>query len=142
MGKIVEFPFGDEPEKKEKEKGNNPQPLNEKDFEELIKPFTEGLKKLYPSQVKEVKGIVGLGEKNGSEKFVAGLLIWESFKYPHPVVSSFIAVFKNNILEKISFLEAKNNYWDWKLLLKTYKDRFNTDEIFKGLQELKKNFLK
>ncbi|GAB6066192.1 hypothetical protein JCM9492_12840 [Aquifex pyrophilus] len=137
MGKIVEFPFGDEP-KKEERKG--PQPLTEKDFEELLKPFSEGLKKLYPSQVKEVKGVIGLGEKNGNEKFVAGLLIWESYKHPYPIVSSFIAVFKNNNLEKVSFLEAKNNYWDWKLLLKTYKDRFNTEEIFKGLQELKKNF--
>jgi len=142
MGKVIQFPFGKNPEGEKKEKGKDKETetLNEKDFQELIEPFREGLRTLYPSQVKDVKGIIGLGEKYGDEKFVVGLLVWEHLKYDYPLVSSFVAVFKGNRLEKISFLEAKNNYWDWKLLVKTYKDRFNTEELIKGLFQLKEKF--
>ena len=140
MGKVVEFPFGKEPEEKKETKKT--EPLSEKEFEELVEPLREGLKTLYPSQVKDVQGFIGLGEKCGNEKFVVGLLIWEHYKYDYPLVSSFVAVFKDNNLEKISFLEAKNNYWDWKLMVKTYKDRFHTEELLNGLIQLKEKFSK
>ncbi|WP_461829649.1 hypothetical protein [Aquifex sp.] len=147
MGKVIQFPFGDEGENKEKkeefkEEELKTEPLSEEDFQELVEPLKEGLKTLYPSQVKEVHGFIGLGEKRGKEKFVAGLLFWEHYKYQHPLVSSFLAVFNGDKLEKISFLEAKNNYWDWKLLVKTYKDRFHTEELLNGLIQLKDKFQK
>lgn len=147
MGKIIQFPLGDDKSNKEKgeelkEEEVRTEPLSEEDFQELIEPLKEGLKVLYPSQVKEVHGFIGLGEKRGKEKFVAGLLFWEHYKYQQPLVSSFLAVFKENKLEKISFLEAKNNYWDWKLLVKTYKDRFHTEELLNGLLHLKEKFQK
>ncbi len=143
MGEIIQFPSeGDEGRKDERKEDQRTEPLSEKDFQELLEPLKEGLKTLYPSQVKDVKGIIGLGEKRGSEKFVAGLLLWEHYKYEHPIVSSFLAVFSEDRLEKISFLEAKNNYWDWRLLIKTYKDRFHTEELLNGLLQLREQFQK
>ncbi len=145
MGKLIKFPSGDERENKEKkeelkEEELKTESLSEEDFQELVEPLKEGLKTLYPSQVKDVHGFIGLGEKRGKEKFVAGLLFWEHYKYQHPLVSSFLAVFNGDKLEKISFLEAKNNYWDWKLLIKSYKDKFHTEEILNGLFQLRERF--
>lgn len=147
MGKVIQFPFGDEEKKGEKkeelkEEELKTEPLSEEDFKELVEPLKEGLRTLYPSQVKDVHGFIGLGEKRGKEKFVAGLLFWEHYKYQHPLVSSFLAVFNGDKLEKISFLEAKNNYWDWRLLVKTYKDKFHTEELLNGLIQLKDKFQK
>ncbi|AAC07336.1 hypothetical protein [Aquifex aeolicus] len=141
MGKVIQFPFGEEPEKKE-EKELKTEPLTEEDFNQVIEVFKKDLKTLYPSQVKDILGVIGLGEKYGDEKFVVGLLMWEHYKHSHPLVSSFVAVLKGDKLEKISFLEAKNNYWDWKLMVKTYKDKFHTEELMRGLFELKERFEK
>jgi len=142
MGKVIQFPFGEEPERKEKREEIKTEHLTEEDFNKVIEVFKKDLKALYPSQVKDVLGVIGLGEKYGDEKFVAGLLMWEHYKHNHPLVSSFVAVLKGDKLEKISFLEAKNNYWDWKLMVKTYKDKFHTEELMKGLFELKERFQK
>ncbi len=147
MGKVIQFPSGDEGENREKreelkEEKLKTEPLSEEDLKELVEPLKEGLRTLYPSQVKDVHGFIGLGEKRGKEKFVAGLLLWEHYKYQYPLVSSFLAVFNGDKLEKISFLEAKNNYWDWKLLVKAYKDKFHTEELLNGLIQLKDKFQK
>ncbi len=140
MGKIVQFPFGEEGKGKE-EKENRIETLDNKDIERLYEPFKEGLKKLYPSQVKDVLGIVGFGEKNGNEVMLMGILIWEHYKQPRPIASTFIALFVNDRLEKVSFLEAKNNYWDWKLMIDMYQHRFNTKKMFEDLKRLREEFL-
>ena len=142
MGKVVKFPLGDEEGKGDTEEELKTEPLSEEDFQELIEPLREGLRSLYPSQVKDVNGFIGLGEKRGKERFVGGILFWEHYKYEHPLVSSFLAVFNGNRLEKISFLEAKNNYWDWKLLVKTYRDKFHTEDILNGLLQLREKLQK
>ncbi|NPA41575.1 MAG: hypothetical protein GXO18_04795 [Aquificae bacterium] len=143
MGKVVKFsPDGGEErreEKRGKEKGT--ESLSQEEFLNLIEPLKEGLKRLYPSQVREVLGVAGFGEKNGKECFVAGLLAWLHFKQSQPILSSFLAVFVNDRLEKISFLEAKNNYWDWKLMIDTYQTKFNTKRMFEELQKLKEQVL-
>jgi len=141
MGKVIQFPLGEEPEK-EKREDQKTELLTEEDFNQVVEVFKKDLKALYPSQVKDVLGVIGLGEKYGDEKFVVGLLMWEHYKQNYPLVSSFVAVLKGDKLEKISFLEAKRNYWDWKLMVKTYKDKFHTEELLKGLFELKEKFQK
>ncbi|NPB07396.1 MAG: hypothetical protein GXN96_00540 [Aquificae bacterium] len=137
MGKIIKLFDDEEPQKEEEVK-----PLTQEEIQELIEPMRRKLKELYPSQVREVVGLIGFGEKYGSEVFLAGILIWEHLKYEQPIASSFLAVFNRGELEKISFLEAKNNYWDWKLMVKTYRDRFHTEEILKGLYQLREKFSK
>jgi len=137
MGKIIKLFDNEEPEKEEEAK-----PLSQEEVRELIEPLGRRLKELYPSQVKEVLGLIGFGEKCGDEVFMAGILIWQHFKYEQPIASSFLAVFNKKELEKISFLEAKNNYWDWKLMVKIYKDKFHTEDILKGLYQLKEKFSK
>ncbi len=142
MGKIVEFPSGDNREGREKEQGEfKTQRLTQREFLSLIEPLKEGLKRLYPSQVKDVLGIAGFGEKCGNEIFVVGILIWVHYKQEAPIASTFLAVFINEKLEKISFIEAKNNYWDWRLMLETYQTRFHTKEMFQELQALREQLL-
>jgi len=135
MGEIVQFPSPEGGKEEEKKT----EPLSQEEFSKLIN-LSEGLKRLYPSQVKEVKGVIGTGEKHGREKFVVGLLVWEHYKYPSPLLSSFVALFRDDELEKISFLEAKNNYWDWRTLVKTHKDKFHTEELLSYLVQLKDKF--
>ncbi len=144
MGKVIEFPQEDGGREREtkKERTDSSAPLSQEEFSGLLEPLKEGLKRLYPSQVKEVLGVIGLGEKNGRECFVGGLLAWTHFKHSQPILSTFLAVFVDNQLEKISFLEAKNNYWDWELMIKTYKTRFDTENIYKELIKLREQVLK
>ena len=121
MAKIIKFPK--EPNKKSKEVSKEPsknpeetkeketiksaQPLTQEDIEKLFTPLREGLKKLYPSQVEEVLGVLGMGEKNGDKVFMVGILHWKRFGVEHPYTSTFVAIFEKDKLEKISFLEAK-----------------------------------
>jgi len=132
MGKVVNFPFGEEPSKEKKE-------LSEEELSKLFEGMREGLKRLYPSQVKEVYGFVGVGQRSGRESFVGGLLFWESAK-GGTAVSTFLALFRDEELEKISFLEAKRNYWDWDLMVKTHRDKFDTEKIEKEVMELRERF--
>jgi hypothetical protein len=158
MAKIIKFPQkGEEPEEnkpqkvleeKEKTKEVKPlklsskrekaQPLTEEDIKNLFEPFKEGLKRLYPSQVEDVLGFYGLGEKNEDKVFLVGVVIWKRYGVEQPYTSTFVAIFEKGELTKISFLEAKKNYWDWKTLLKTYKSYFHTEEIFNRFQEILK----
>ncbi len=131
MGKVVNFPSDGGEEREGVRK------LSQEEFLKLIDPLREGLRRLYPTQVRDVLGVVGFGEKNGKECFVAGLLAWAHMKQPQPVVSTFLATFIEDRLDKISFLEAKNNYWDWKLMIETYQTRFNTKALFEELQRLR-----
>jgi len=139
MAKVIKWnPEGDKnkdkPQKEEKEK--KPQPLTEEDFKRLFEPFKEGLKKLYPSQVEDVLGFYGMGEKNGNKDFLVGIVLWKRYGVEQPYTSTFVAIFEDNKLQKVSFLEAKNNYWDWRVMLKTYKKEFHTEEIFNRFMEL------
>ncbi|RTZ58254.1 MAG: hypothetical protein DSZ31_06150 [Gammaproteobacteria bacterium] len=141
MAKVIKWnPEGgknkDKPQKEEKEK--KPQPLTEEDFKRLFEPFKEGLKKLYPSQVEDVLGFYGMGEKNGNKDFLVGIVLWKRYGMEQPYSSTFVAIFEDNKLQKVSFLEAKNNYWDWRVMLKTYKKEFHTEEIFNRFMELVK----
>ncbi|WP_457601684.1 hypothetical protein [Hydrogenivirga sp.] len=138
MGKVISFPSGDGgEERREEERERGAQRLTQEEFLALVEPFKEGLRKFYPTQVRDVLGVAGFGEKNGKEVFVAGILVWLHQKQPEPIASTFLAVFVNDTLEKVSFLEAKNNYWDWRLMLDTYQTRFNTRAIFEELQRLR-----
>jgi hypothetical protein len=47
-----------------------------------------------------------------------------------------VAYFEKGELKKISFLEAKNNYWDWRTMLKVHKGEFHTEELFNRFMEL------
>ncbi len=138
MGNIIEFPFGDGKEGKEKLKVEK---LTQEELTELIEPFRRGLKELYPTQVSDILGLVGFGEKFGNEIMVMGILLWLHLSRSEPIASTFIAYFVNKKLEKVSFLEAKNNYWDWKLMIETYQTKFNTKEMFADLQELREQIL-
>ena len=142
MGKIVEFPSGDGGKKRKGEgRKLKAEKLTQEEFMELLEPFKEGLRRLYPSQVKDVLGVAGFGERCGNEVFVMGVLAWESLKQSSPVLSTFLALFIGGKLEKVSFLEAKNNYWGWRLMLDTYQTRFNTKEMFEELQLLREQVL-
>ncbi|MDQ7038635.1 MAG: hypothetical protein Q9N26_05500 [Aquificota bacterium] len=132
MGRVVRFPGGDEERRSE-----NPRPLTEDEIRALLDPLREGLKRLYPTQVKEVLGLVGVGERTGEEVFLAGYLIWEGYRTGGPVVSTFLSVFIKNRLEKISFREARRNYWDWNLMVNTYRGRFNVEEMLRTLDSIK-----
>ncbi len=114
----------------------NAQPLTEEDFKKIFEALKEGLKKFYPSQVEDVLGFFGLGEKNGNKAFVVGVVSWKRYGVDQPYMSTLVGIFENDNLEKVSFLEAKNNYWDWKILLKTHKKEFHTEEIFNRFMEL------
>jgi len=137
MGKIVEFPSGDGKEEREEGKELRTERLTQEEMERLVEPFKDGLRRLYPTQVRDVLGVVGFGEKRGKEVLTMGVLLWQPLKSESPVVSTFIALFQNDRLEKVSFLEAKNNYWDWKVMIETYQGRFNTKEMFRELQRLR-----
>jgi len=141
MGKIVEFPSGDGGKKKGEGRELKTEKLTQEEFMDLLEPLKDGLRKLYPSQVKDVLGVAGFGERYGNESFVMGVLVWESLKQSEPILSTFLALFISNKLEKISFLEAKNNYWDWRLMIDTYQTRFNTKEMFEELQLLRQQVL-
>jgi len=151
MAKILKFnpkgePERNKPQKVEKEQNpqgekvvkvplggsslENAKPLTEEDFKNLFEPLKEGLKRLYPSQVEDVLGFYGLGEKNGNKAFVVGVVIWKRYGVEQPYVSTMVGLFENNELKKVSFLEAKNNYWDWRTMLKVHKGEFHTEEIF------------
>ncbi len=114
----------------------NAKPLTQEEFQKLFEPLKEGLKRLYPSQVEEVLGFSGLGEKNGDKVFVVGALMWKRYGVEQPLISTMVALFEKGRLEKVSFLEAKNNYWDWRMLLKLHKKEFHTEEIFNRFMEL------
>jgi len=137
MGKIVEFPSGDGKEEREEGKELRTERLTQEEMERLVEPFKDGLRRLYPTQVRDVLGVVGFGEKRGKEVLTMGVLLWQPLKSESPVASTFIALFQNDRLEKVSFLEAKNNYWDWKVMIETYQGRFNTKEMFRELQRLR-----
>jgi hypothetical protein len=152
MAKIIKFdPSGKEPEKDKKTSGEkkeptllktkreNAQPLTDEDLEKLFPAFREGLKELYPSQVEDVLGITALGEKNGENAFMVGKVVWKRYGVKQPYISTFVAYFGKGKLKKISFLEAKNNYWDWKTILKVHKGEFHTEEIFNRFMELVNN---
>ena len=141
MGKVIRFPSdgGEEERKGGREEGARR--LSQEEFLALVEPFRDGLKKLYPTQVEDILGIAGFGERNGKECFVMGVLVWQHQRQPGPIASTFLAVFVNDRLEKVSFLEAKNNYWDWRLMLDTYQTRFNTKEMFEELQRLREEVL-
>lgn len=144
MGKVIKFPSnegGEEREEGKAEGRSGSERLTQEEFIALVEPFKEGLKRLYPTQVSDVLGVVGFGEKNGKECFVMGVLLWQHQKQPTPIASTFLAVFINDKLEKVSFLEAKNNYWDWRLMLDTYQTRFNTKDMFEELQKLREEVL-
>jgi hypothetical protein len=159
MAKILKFNPKGEPEKNKPQKAEekteqreekvikatpsgssleNAKPLTEEDFKNLFEPLREGLKKLYPSQVEDVLGFYGLGEKNGNKTFVVGAVIWKRYGVKQPYASTMVALFENNELKKVSFLEAKNNYWDWKTLIKVHKGEFHTEEIFNRAMALLK----
>ena len=137
MGKVIRFPS----EGGEEEREEGTKRLTQEEFLALVGPFREGLRRLYPTQVEDVIGIVGFGEKNGKECFVMGILVWQHRSRPGPIASTFLAVFVNERLEKVSFLEAKNNYWDWKLMIETYQNRFNTKEMLEELKKLREEVL-
>ncbi|NPB05978.1 MAG: hypothetical protein GXO03_00065 [Aquificae bacterium] len=132
MGKVIKL-FEEEPRKPER------RPLTEEELKELLKPLEEGLLRLYPSQVKAVNGLAAVGQVSGDEKLLGGLLFWES-KKGGPAVSTFIALFKNDRLEKISFYEAKRNYWDWEVTVKSLKERFDAEEVEKAALALRERF--
>jgi len=136
MGRIVEFsPEGGDGKKR---KGKLVRErLSQEEFLALIEPFRNGLRKFYPTQVKDILGMAGFGEKLGNEVLVMGILIWEHLRRTEPIASTFLAVFINEKLEKVSFLEAKNNYWDWNILIETYQTKFNTKEMLEELQALR-----
>ncbi len=144
MGKVVKFPGSDDESKgngeENKKQSTETHALSQEEFVSYLEPLKEGLLKLYPSQVKEVVGVAGFGEERGKEAFLMGILMWEHFNNPQPIASTFLATFIDKKLDKISFLEAKRNYHDWKLMIDTYQDRFNTKEMFEKLQELRKQF--
>jgi len=117
-------------------KRDNAQPLTQEDLKQLFEPFKEGLKKLYPSQIEDVLGFYGMGEKNEDKVFLVGVVFWKRYGVEQPYTSTFVAIFEKGKLAKVSFLEAKKHYWDWKTLLKTYKSYFHTEEIFNRFQEL------
>ena len=119
-----------------KSKREQAEPLTHEDYEKLLEPFKEGLKRLYPSQVEDVLGYVALGEKNGENAFMVGRVFWKRYGVEQPYLSTFVAYFEKGELKKISFLEAKNNYWDWKTMLKVHKGEFHTEEIFNRFMEL------
>jgi hypothetical protein len=129
MGKVIRFPGGEGEEEL--------RPLTREEIEGLLEPLREGLKRLYPSQVKEVLGLVGVGERRGEEVFLAGFLLWEGYRTGGPVVSTFLSLFVGNRLEKISFREAKRNYWDWNLMVNTYKSRFHVEDMLGVLNEIR-----
>ncbi|RLJ70488.1 hypothetical protein BCF55_0763 [Hydrogenivirga caldilitoris] len=142
MGKIVQFPSQDgDNERKGEGKELKTERLSQEEFMALLEPFRDGLRRLYPTQVKDILGIAGFGKRYGNEVLIMGLLLWESLKQSQPIMSTFLAVFIKDRLEKVSFLEAKNNYWDWKLMLETYQSRFNTKEMFEELQNLREQVL-
>jgi hypothetical protein len=118
-----------------KSKKDQAQPLTEEDYQKLFEPFKEGLKRLYPSQVEDVLGYTALGEKNGENAFMVGRVIWKRYGVEQPYLSTFVAYFEKGELKKISFLEAKNNYWDWRTMLKLHKGEFHTEEIFNRFME-------
>ncbi len=120
----------------EKSKRDSAEPLTQEDLQRLFEPFKGGLKKLYPSQVEDVLGFAALGEKNGEKTFMVGRVIWKRYGVEQPYVSTFVAYFEKEELKKVSFLEAKNNYWDWKTMLKVHKSEFHTEEIFNRFMEL------
>ncbi len=128
MGKVVKFPGSSDEETR---------PLSREEVEGLIEPLKEGLKRLYPTQVSDVLGVIGLGERKGAEVLMAGFLLWEGPKTGGPALSTFLALFINERLEKISFLEAKKNYWDWDLMVKTNRGKFHVDEMLKTLSEIR-----
>jgi len=66
MGKVIQFPLGEEPEK-EKREDQKTELLTEEDFNQVVEVFKKDLKALYPSQVKDVLGVIGLGEKYGGQ---------------------------------------------------------------------------
>ncbi|HIP98336.1 MAG TPA: hypothetical protein EYH48_01280 [Aquifex aeolicus] len=139
MAKVIKWdPEGDKNKSKaqKEEKEKKPQPLTEEDFKRLFKSLKEGLKSLYPSQVEDVLGFYGMGEKNGNRDFLVGIVLWKRYGVEQPYSSTFVALFENSKLQKISFLEAKNNYWDWRVMLQTYKKEFHTEEIFNRFMEL------
>jgi len=166
MAKIIKFnPRGEEPEKRpQRGEGNktepkgektiklpakggekksplkgtleNAKPLTQEDFDKLFEALRDGLKRLYPSQVEEVLGFTGLGEKNGNRAFAVGLVVWKRYGVEHPYTSTAVLLFENNELKKVSFLEAKNNYWDWRTMIKLHKGEFHTEEIFNRFMEL------
>ncbi len=125
-------------EKKSPLKGTleNAKPLTQEDFDKLFEALREGLKRLYPSQVEEVLGFTGLGEKNGNKAFAVGLVIWKRYGVEQLYTSTAVLLFENNKLKKVSFLEAKNNYWDWRTMIKLHKGEFHTEEIFNRFMEL------
>ncbi len=137
MGKVIRFPS----EGGEEEREGDARKLTQEEFLALVEPFREGLRRLYPTQVEDILGVVGFGEKNGKECFVMGVLVWQHRSRPGPIASTFMALFVNDKLEKVSFLEAKNNYWDWRLMIETYQTRFNTKEMFEELQRLRREVL-
>ena len=138
MGRVVKFPSdGGEEERKGGKKSTGLRRLSQEEFLELVEPFKEGLRKFYPTQVKDVLGIAGFGERNGEESFLMGVMLWQHQKQPEPILSTFLALFIGDRLEKVSFLEAKNNYWDWRLMIDTYQSRFNTRAMFEELQKLR-----
>ena len=112
------------------------EPLTQEDFEKLFQPLREGLKRLYPSQVEDVLGFTGMGEKNGDKAFVVALVVWKRYGVEHPYTSTAVMLFEKGELKKVSFLEAKNNYWDWRTMLKIHKGEFHTEEIFNRFMEL------
>jgi hypothetical protein len=151
MAKILKFNPQGEPErnKSQKSEGNaeqkeekvikappsgssleNAKPLTEDDLKGIFEALREGLKRLYPSQVEDVLGFYGLGEKNGNKAFVVGAVVWKRYGVEQPYASTMVGVFENNELKKVFFLEAKNNYWDWRTLIKVHKGEFHTEEIF------------
>ncbi|NPB05889.1 MAG: RtcB family protein [Aquificae bacterium] len=152
MARIIKFDprGGDEPSKKgsggketprvvkaeAKNRKGKPEPLTKEEFEKLLEPLREGLKRLYPSQVEEVLGFSGLGEKNGDRVFLVGALMWKRYGTEQPLLSTFVALFERGRLEQISFLEAKNNYWDWRTMIKLLKKDFHTEELFNRFMEL------
>ena len=134
MGKVVSFGGSPQP------KDENLKPLTEEDIKALFDPLKEGLFKLYPSQMGSVDGIVAVGEAKDSRKVLVGLLFWTNKKTGMRSLSTFIAFFLNDKLEKISFLEAKNNYWDWDIAVKTLKPDFHIEEMVSEILRVKKEF--
>ncbi len=136
MGKVVRFPgSGDEGKKGET---LEVKPLTQEELAEYLEPMREGLKKLYPSQVEDMVGFMGFGEVRGKEAFLMGILAWKHFNSEEPIASTILATFIDKKLDKVSFLEAKRNYHDWKVMIDTYQDRFHTKEMFEELQKLRK----
>ncbi len=133
MGKVISFGHNDDFNEEEKEDIKEEQNEPSQDLPTFLKDLREYILGYYPNTINDILGFSGFLKNDNPYVFV-GYVVWQD-KRGNYSTTPLIAMFRNQD-RRFSFLNAKNHYFDPKVLKADIENLgINIEDIYKRLDE-------